>query len=97
MLTSKVDPQIRLAVDAKVVSKLALKTPSTSLNSSIISMFSHLMLADADFHTSQGISLVLGNDSYSKILKTGVIPGENGLPLAQDTIFGWVLSGTCTN
>lgn len=96
MLTSKIDLQVRIAVDARIVSRTTLKTPSSPINSSIISRYSHLMLADSDFHTPKEISLVLGNDVYSKIVKTGVIPGHNGLPFVQDTVFGWVLSGACT-
>lgn len=92
MLSSKIDPQIRLAVDARIVSQLAMKTPLSSLSSTIVTKFSHLMPADNEFYISQSVSLVLGNESYSKILKAGVIPGEGGLPMAQDTIFGWVLS-----
>lgn len=95
VLSSKIDRQIRFRVDAKIVSKMPMKTPSTSISSAIISKFSHLMLADAEFYTTQGISLVLGNETCCKIFKTGVIPGGTGLPLAQDTIFGWVLSGPC--
>lgn len=95
MLSSKIDPQIRLPVDAKVVSKLGVKTPLSSFSSTIVTRFSHLMLADNELNISQTVSLVLGNESYSKILKAGVIPGEGGLSMAQDTIFGWVLSGSC--
>lgn len=96
MITSKIDPQVRIAVDARILPHMKLKTPSSPLNSTIISQYSHLMLADGDFHTPKEISLVLGNDVYNKIVKTGVIPGHNGLPFAQDTVFGWVLSGACT-
>ncbi|XP_046801134.1 uncharacterized protein LOC124418541 [Lucilia cuprina] len=96
-LTAKTDPQVRLAVDARIVSKLPIKTPTTSLSYEVIKRFTHLILADNQFYISQGISLVLGNDLYSKIIKTGVIPGEHGLPMAQDTIFGWVVSGSCAN
>lgn len=56
MLTAKHDRQFRVAVDARIVGRLPMKTPSASLNSSVLDKFSHLLLPDDFFYVSQGIS-----------------------------------------
>lgn len=37
--------------------------------------------------------MLLGANIYGKILKSGVIQGAAGVPTAQNTVFGWILSG----
>lgn len=39
------------------------------------------------------IDLVLGSDIFSEIIMEGVRIGEEGVPIAQQTHFGWILSG----
>ena len=39
------------------------------------------------------IDVLLGGDVIADILQEGFKPGISGTPIAQNTIFGWTLSG----
>lgn len=53
---------------------------------------SELQLADTTFGEPGAIDLLLGADVYQALLLEGVRKGPHG-PVAQNTIFGWVLTG----
>ncbi|XP_046619726.1 uncharacterized protein LOC124304951 [Neodiprion virginianus] len=53
-----------------------------------------LDLADPDFEASDPIDVLLGADIYAQIMDTGLRKGGRNQPIAQKTIFGWILSGT---
>lgn len=53
---------------------------------------SDLPLADPHPLDSDSIDIILGADLYNEIILDGVSKATNG-PLAQNTIFGWVLTG----
>lgn len=38
--------------------------------------------------------IIIGSDNYGSVILPGLIQGQPSTPLAQKTIFGWVLSGT---
>ncbi|XP_073823932.1 uncharacterized protein [Musca autumnalis] len=71
-------------------------TPKKSVDVRIVEEFPGLQLADEHFHTSAPVHITLGGDLYSKIIRNGVSGGAFGKPLAQFTIFGYVISGTYT-
>lgn len=91
------DPQVKMEATLVVTNRVNLQTPSKSLEPKIKNKFSNLILADPDFDRSAKVSLVLGSDVYPKTLVEGLMPSSGGYPVAQNTIFGWVLSGTCSN
>lgn len=80
----------------KVNNKLSMHTPTKSINSSIAAKFSHISLADPEFYKSRPFAIVLGADLYTKIITAGQIPSHDGLPVAINTVFGWVLAGSCS-
>lgn len=53
----------------------------------------HLLLADPTLTDSAPIDILLGADVYSKFLKSGVIKGLESEPIAQNTEFGWIVTG----
>lgn len=53
---------------------------------------SNLVLADPDYLKSHTIDILLGSDVYGTLLQPG-LRQSNGLPTAQNTSFGWILSG----
>ncbi|XP_065368793.1 uncharacterized protein LOC135961228 [Calliphora vicina] len=59
---------------------------------SILEPFLGFQLADPTFNHSGNVALVLGPEVAPLILK-GKIHTSPGLPLAQYTIFGWIISG----
>lgn len=52
-----------------------------------------LQLADPDFGKPKPVHLIIGADSYYKIIKPDLIHGDSSTPVAQLTIFGWIISG----
>lgn len=56
-----------------------------------------LQLADPNFHEPGKIDVLLGADVYEDIMLHGLIKGINGLPMAQQTELGWILSGKNTS
>ena len=79
---------------AEVRRNYAVVTPKKSVDVRLVEEFPGLQLADEHFHTSGPVYLTLGGDLYSKIIRNGVSGGALGKPLAQFTIFGYVISGT---
>lgn len=51
-----------------------------------------LNLADPSFGTPASIDVLLGADVYKRIIMPGVLHGADDAPVAQETVFGWVLS-----
>ncbi|XP_075150111.1 uncharacterized protein LOC142224223 [Haematobia irritans] len=89
------DAKARVSATFRVDNRMTMKTPSHSLSSSFRERFLNLILADPTFNESAPISMVLGADIYPKIILGGVIPNHEGVPMAQNSIFGWLVSGTC--
>ncbi|XP_071581100.1 uncharacterized protein [Temnothorax nylanderi] len=52
-----------------------------------------LDLADPDFTSTDPIDVLLGADAYSSIVLDGLRKGAQWQPVAQKTIFGWILLG----
>lgn len=87
------DPASSYAMSAFVLSRLTTKLPSFDANCSSWPHIDGLQLADPDFSRSGPIHLILGADNYGAIIMPGLIRGNLSSPTAQQTIFGWVLSG----
>ncbi|XP_039302131.1 uncharacterized protein LOC113005359 [Solenopsis invicta] len=52
-----------------------------------------LTLADPNSSNSDPIDLIIGADIYADIMRDGVRRGARGQPIAQETIFGWIVQG----
>ncbi|GFV98966.1 DUF1758 domain-containing protein [Trichonephila clavipes] len=50
-------------------------------------------LADEDFSRPSECDVRLGSDCFFSILRNGRIIGSKGQPIAQSTMFGWVVAG----
>ena len=82
-------------VEAVVLPKITTKLPTfpVSLNSN----WKHLKglrLADPDFGVPGYIDVLLGVDVFNHVVCQGRRMGPPGSPIALNTRFGWVLSGT---
>ncbi|XP_065719836.2 uncharacterized protein [Drosophila suzukii] len=93
---SKFDEAIKLEVVLKIAPKVWIRTPIRALSESVVEKFWELPLADERFNRPATISLILGDDVYPKAIQPGFHMVDEGLPVAQKTVFGWILSGTCT-
>lgn len=56
-----------------------------------------LPLADTDPMSSDPIDIIIGSDLYGLLILEGVRKGSANEPIAQNSIFGWFLSGPVTN
>lgn len=77
-------------VDALILSKL------TTYENTISQKWKHidnLMLADPEYWKSGPIDMILGADIFAMIVLDGVLRGPVNTPVAQETMFGWILSG----
>ena len=56
--------------------------------------FPDLVLADKRFFANEQVDLVLGGDLYPQILLNGIRKNVLSTLLAQETVFGWILTGS---
>ncbi|XP_071578918.1 uncharacterized protein [Temnothorax nylanderi] len=52
-----------------------------------------LTLADPDFLTPRPVDIIIGADSYGQIIKPNIIKQDPLMPIAQLSIFGWLVLG----
>ncbi|XP_076301647.1 uncharacterized protein LOC143219631 [Lasioglossum baleicum] len=52
-----------------------------------------LPLADADPSTHHPVDIIIGADLFGDVILNGLRKGMHGQPIAQQSIFGWVISG----
>ncbi|KAL7305859.1 hypothetical protein TKK_0002095 [Trichogramma kaykai] len=52
-----------------------------------------LVLADPQFNVPARIDCVLGTDAYQSFILDGLRNGPDNTPVAQKTVFGWILTG----
>ena len=93
LIKSKLDPGFQLSLTALVIDEVTRFLPSSNLVETNWHHVQQLSLADPDFATPSRIDAILGADVYPDILQEGVIHGPPGTPIAQSTVFGWILSG----
>lgn len=95
VLRSSYNSNRRLTVTVRVANLRHVRSPVDSIADSYTENFEGFQLADPEFNRSRGVAIVLGPDVYPQIIR-GQIHATPGLPLAQLTIFGWVISGSCS-
>uniref|UniRef100_A0A1A9WAW1 DUF1758 domain-containing protein n=1 Tax=Glossina brevipalpis TaxID=37001 RepID=A0A1A9WAW1_9MUSC len=88
-------PYIKIPVMANITSKLPRKIYPYDLNPQIERSFPELTLADPFPTSSREITIELGADIYSRIVKSDNEKKRFGRRyiVAQNTIFGWTLCG----
>ncbi|XP_024893753.1 uncharacterized protein LOC112468697 [Temnothorax curvispinosus] len=82
-----------LCTTAYILDSLTAYTPRCDADSSCLAHLSDLAWADTNPSSSDPIHILIGADIYNDIIQGGVRKGEAGQPIAQETIFGWVISG----
>ncbi|KAH8338609.1 hypothetical protein KR059_011478 [Drosophila kikkawai] len=92
---SKADNEVQLDVVFKVEPRVRIRTPVRELSEAVRAHFRDVMLADERFYLPATISVDLGADMYPRVMQPGFLKIHEGLPVAQSTVFGWVVSGAC--
>lgn len=87
------EPTSTCSVEAYVLPRLTTKIPPYNTASQSWPHIAGLPLADPDYAFSSPIHIIIGSDHYPSVIRPGTILGEPSSPVAQKTIFGWILSG----
>ncbi|XP_047541815.1 uncharacterized protein LOC125074530 [Vanessa atalanta] len=94
-LRSRVDPRFQVKVNAHVLKSVTSLLPVAKTTRVEWDNLTLDDLADPEYHTPNKIDLLLGAEIYSQIIQEGIKRNLNGSLLAQDTAFGWIISGVC--
>lgn len=90
------DLSAKIQVIGLVKAQFHTNLPKATTEIKLQSVYDHLTdLADPHFFQPKNVDIILGNDYIPKVLKAGIIQTTSTLPMAQSTIFGWVISGAC--
>ncbi|XP_029176753.1 uncharacterized protein LOC114944863 [Nylanderia fulva] len=95
-LTSRIKSGPVFSTQAFVMRSLTKYTPRRAQFSKSWEHLRNLNLADDNPTGSDPIEVLIGADLYSRVIRNGVRKGSIGQPIAQNSYFGWVLSGTTT-
>ncbi|XP_075147420.1 uncharacterized protein LOC142221551 [Haematobia irritans] len=96
-VSPRCESNLEISIDALVVPKLSENLPSNSINPSLLKEFPDINLADPKFYTSSRIDMLIGADIFNKILLDNVKRNICGSLIAQETIFGWIVTGPIQN
>ncbi|XP_067203946.1 uncharacterized protein [Linepithema humile] len=83
-----------LEICASILKSLTSYAPSPAVSPVNWDHLADLSLADPDPLSADPIDLLLGADLYSNLILEGVRKGKSGQPVAQNTVFGWIISGS---
>ena len=95
-IRSRIDANTKLEVVLKIEPRVRIRTPVRALSDTVVSKYRDIMLADDGFHRPATVSMVLGADIYPKVIQSGFLTFDEGMPVAQKTVFGWIVSGACS-
>ncbi|XP_063540068.1 uncharacterized protein LOC134749095 [Cydia strobilella] len=90
---SRFNDNFKVNCTAYIVQDVTDIMPEVPISPQKWSHLQYLSLADPTYHTPSNIDLLLGVHIYTDILMYGVIKGEPGTPIAQQTRLGYILSG----
>lgn len=82
---------------ALILSKLTTYKPTKLDGINNLNHLQHLELADPQPDSMEPIHVLIGADLYSAVITAGLVKGSPNEPIAQQKIFGWVLSGPTSN
>ncbi|XP_073831622.1 uncharacterized protein [Musca autumnalis] len=93
VLKSPHNGDFEVGVSAHVLPRLTENLPSYSITFPDSFSLGIAPLADPKFGRSSQVDILIGGDIYPQILLDGVQRSISGSLVAQETIFGWVLTG----
>lgn len=80
-------------IKTHILTKLMPSLPSFSPSPRTLAHLQGLPLADPELLTPGPVELILGADIYGQIIREQIKRGPPGTPIAQNTIFGWIVLG----
>ncbi|XP_073820585.1 uncharacterized protein isoform X2 [Musca autumnalis] len=90
------DHTVKIQITGEVRPQLNTSFAESTNEKRLQSVYNHLTdLADPHFYNPINIEILLANDNIPKILRAGLIQTGSNMPIAQSTVFGWMISGAC--
>lgn len=94
-IASLINPNFSLQIEALVLPKITnTLLPNINIVNIRNSHLAHLPLADPNYGRPGKIDLLLGADTYGRLITNGFIHGRENELHAQNTQLGWVVFGT---
>ncbi|XP_075162828.1 uncharacterized protein LOC142235458 [Haematobia irritans] len=90
---SPLDASILLETTAWVLPSISGNLPTFSISTELRSEIPNIQLADANLFVSRPVEVLLGADLYPKILLEGCRQITSASLHAQNSIFGWLVTG----
>ena len=91
------DGESILALSAFILTDLSSYKPPVVPDGTVWPHLQGLQWAEPQLGSQDPIELLLGADVYNDFMLEGVRKGKPGTPLAQETTFGWILTGGLRN
>ncbi|XP_068158480.1 uncharacterized protein [Drosophila tropicalis] len=86
-------PPVQIEIEAFVLSQVADDLPSCTIAQATLEGMPNIPLADPSFRLKAKIDLLLGIDVIPAVTLSGIQTEVCGSLMAQETRFGWVISG----
>lgn len=93
-ISSIYDKNSSIQIEAYVLNQLTGLIPSKPLSLRDMEAIKNIQLADPNFNDPSSIDVIIGWNKFLAILRNGQINNDNGEPIAQNTMFGYVIAGT---
>ncbi|XP_026830319.1 uncharacterized protein LOC105279648 [Ooceraea biroi] len=82
-----------LSAPAVIMPQLTSYAPRKVIDLHSLSHLANLSWADPDPGSAEPIDVIIGADLYGSVILDGIRRGGQGDPIAQNSIFGWLISG----
>ncbi|XP_065088590.1 uncharacterized protein LOC135710068 [Ochlerotatus camptorhynchus] len=95
IMANRFNETVILRTSAFVMGKLTSTLPAqrVEVNTKLLEKEIQETLADPAFNQPGPIDIILGSDVFLAILQSGQVKDKCGTSVAQNTIFGWIVSG----
>ncbi|XP_075157607.1 uncharacterized protein LOC142230871 [Haematobia irritans] len=92
-ITSPINSEITINTSAIVLPHLTSSLPTFTANAEMFSQIPDIQLADPEFYRTSYVDILIGADLIPQVMLDGIKRQVCGSLMAQETIFGWVLTG----
>ncbi|CAG7830724.1 unnamed protein product, partial [Allacma fusca] len=92
-ISSVYHPSVQLNVSAYIIKSIGGLYPSRQVNTTQWSHIPTIGLADPSYNNPNKVNMLLSTDLYFNIIRSGVIRGADGQPVAQESVLGWLVGG----
>lgn len=92
-ISSRFSDSVVLSTDAYILGRLTAPLPRLQLDEAQLRNLQKLNLADPVYNKASPIDVILGADVFLSVLRDGQIRDQFNRPVAQNSVFGWIISG----